>query len=223
MKKTASTKDSARPASEAKASKGGKSLPSVPVMRREDTSAATSMPRNMPPVQQKANNTGLPDNLKSGIEQLGGLDMSDVKVHYNSPKPAQLQAHAYAQGTDIHISPGQEQHLPHEAWHMVQQKQGRVKATVQLKTGVPVNDDAGLEHEADVMGRRSLQSSGPGVAPAKQASSAVIVQRVKNEGLRAVTDPQVDALKQRTILILQQLNTKVARIASFHCSCPQVL
>jgi hypothetical protein len=34
--------------------------------------------------------------------------MDDVKVHYNSAKPAQLNAHAYAQGTDIHIASGQE-------------------------------------------------------------------------------------------------------------------
>ena len=48
-------------------------------------------------------------------------------------RPAQLQAHAFAQGADIHMAPGQEKHLPHEAWHVVQQKQGRVKPTVQMK------------------------------------------------------------------------------------------
>ena len=40
----------------------------------------------------------MPDNLKSGIENLSGIDVSDVKVHYNSAKPAQMNAHAYAQG-----------------------------------------------------------------------------------------------------------------------------
>lgn len=59
--------------------------------------------------------------------------MKDVKVNYNSDKPAQLQAHAYAQGNEIHIAPGQEKHLPHEAWHVAQQKQGRVKPTLQMK------------------------------------------------------------------------------------------
>ena len=104
----------------------------------------------------KPNNTGLPDNLKSGIENLSGYSMDDVKVHFNSDKPAQLNAHAYAQGTDIHVAPGQEQHLPHEAWHVVQQKQGRVQPTMQMKVGVSVNDDAGLEHEADVMGAKAI-------------------------------------------------------------------
>ncbi len=108
--------------------------------------------------QPRPNNTGLPDNLKSGIENLSGYSMDDVKVHFNSSKPAQLNAHAYAQGTSIHVAPGQEKHLPHEAWHVVQQKQGRVKPTMQLKQGVPVNDDAGLEREADVMGERALKN-----------------------------------------------------------------
>ncbi len=73
------------------------------------------------PMQLKENNTGLPDNLKSGIENLSGYSLDDVKVNYNSEKPAQLNAHAYAQGTDIHLASGQEKHLPHEAWHVVQQ------------------------------------------------------------------------------------------------------
>jgi hypothetical protein len=100
----------------------------------------------------------MPDQLKSGVEQLSGLSMSDVKVHYNSPQPAQLNALAYAQGSDIHVAPGQERHLPHEAWHVAQQKQGRVQATTQLKTGTPVNDDPGLEREADVMGAQAMQA-----------------------------------------------------------------
>ena len=109
------------------------------------------------PIQRKENKTGMPDSLKSGIENLSGLDMSDVKVHYNSPQPAQLQAHAFAQGNQIHIASGQEKHLPHEAWHVVQQKQGRVAPTKQLKGKVNINDDVGLENEADVMGAKAVQ------------------------------------------------------------------
>lgn len=110
------------------------------------------------PVQLKENKTGMPDNLKSGIENLSGMSMDHVKVHYNSSQPAQLNALAYAQGSDIHIGPGQEKHLPHEAWHVVQQAQGRVQATTQMKGAVPVNDDPGLEHEADVMGEKALNA-----------------------------------------------------------------
>ena len=112
------------------------------------------------PMQRKENKTGLPDNLKSGIENLSGYSMDDVKVHYNSDKPSQLQAHAYTQGTNVHVAPGQEKHLPHEAWHVVQQMQGRVKPTMQAK-GVAINDDRALEREADLMGGKaaSLTSS----------------------------------------------------------------
>lgn len=112
------------------------------------------------PVQKKANTTGLPDHLKSSMESLSGYSLDDVKVHYNSRKPAQLQAHAYAQGTDIHVAAGQEKHLPHEAWHVVQQKQGRVKPTVQLREKMPVNDEPQLEKEADMMGARAISHTG---------------------------------------------------------------
>lgn len=100
--------------------------------------------------------SALPAQLASGISQLSGVDLGGVKVHRNSAKPAQLNALAYAQGQDIHLGPGQEQHLPHEAWHLVQQAQGRVSATRQLK-GTNINDDEALEREADQMGERALQ------------------------------------------------------------------
>ena len=114
-------------------------------------------PRTPKSVSQRPHKTGLPDVLRAGVELLSGHSLDDVQVHYNSAKPAQLQAHAYAQGTDIHLGPGQEKHLPREAWHVVQQKQGRVHATRQA-AGQPINDDAGLEQEADALGRRALQS-----------------------------------------------------------------
>lgn len=135
---------------------------------------------------EKPNKTGLPDNLKSGIESLSGMSMDHVKVHFNSDRPAQLNAHAYAQGSEIHVAPGQEQHLPHEAWHVVQQAQGRVKPTLQMKGDVPVNDDVNLEFEADVMGAKALQSiSSPAFNSSQPIASGTSVAqcetRVENE------------------------------------------
>lgn len=145
-----------------------------PFQLKTDTAPQADNKPQLKPFQLKAvpNKTGLPDNLKNGIENLSGYSLDDVKVHYNSDKPAQLSAHAYAQGTDIHVASGQEKHLPHEAWHVVQQKQGRVQPTLQMKGEVPVNDDQGLEHEADVMGQMALSAgNNPAVitnhAPAK--------------------------------------------------------
>lgn len=107
-------------------------------------------------IQKKGNKTGLPDNLKSGIESLSGMSMDQVKVHYSSDKPAQLNSLAYAKGTDIHLAPGQEKHLPHETWHIVQQQKGRVKATMQVKDHVMITTETALENEADIMGVQAL-------------------------------------------------------------------
>lgn len=125
-----------------------------PLQAKSTQAASTQLAEK---ASAKPNNTGLTEQLKSGIESLSGMSMDHVKVHYNSSQPTQLNAHAYAQGSDIHVAPGQEKHLPHEAWHVVQQAQGRVKPTMQMKAGVPVNDDRVLETEADVMGAKALQ------------------------------------------------------------------
>ncbi len=116
---------------------------------------------------QAENLTGMPDKLKGGIESLSGMDMSAVRVHRSSDRPAQLNALAYAQGDNIYLGPGQEQHLPHEAWHVVQQRQGRVQVTTQLQ-GFGINDDAGLEREADEMGMRAVAQ--PKMVPLAAAS-----------------------------------------------------
>jgi len=99
----------------------------------------------------------LPDNLKNGIEALSGISMDGVKIHLNADKPAQLNALAYAKDTDIHLAAEQEKHLPREAWHVVVQKQGRVKPTTQLNPDITINDDAGLEKEADEMGSKATK------------------------------------------------------------------
>jgi Domain of unknown function (DUF4157) len=118
----------------------------------------------------RPNRTGLPDRLKSGMESLSGIALDDVRVHRNSPRPAQLQALAHTQGSEIHLGPGQERHLPHEAWHVVQQKQGRVHPTMQLR-GTAINDDAGLEREADMMGTRAAGHAGPAPAVVREAAT----------------------------------------------------
>lgn len=131
----------------------------VPTTQTKSIDSVRHTPSSEQTVQGKfesSNNTGLPDGLKTNIESLSGYSMNDVKVHYNSPKPAQMKALAYTQGTDIHVAPGQEKHLGHEAWHVVQQKQGRVQPTTQMK-GVNINDNASLEREADVMGTKATQ------------------------------------------------------------------
>lgn len=137
-------------------------------------------------LQRKAdsrNVTGMPDTLKSGIEAESGLDMSGVRVHRNSDAPAKVGAEAFAQGTDIHLGPGQDRHLPHEAWHVVQQAQGRVQPTLQM-AGVSINDDRALEAEADAMGKRSARGGeGAQAHPVQmqRASGRGVMQRARGD------------------------------------------
>ena len=110
----------------------------------------------------------LPASLQSNLETLGGVDLSDVVVQRNSAEPASIGAAAYAQGNQIHLSTGAEQHLPHEAWHVVQQKQNRVSANTSVQ-GQAMNDNSGLEREADQMGQRAMQMQVQPEAASRQA------------------------------------------------------
>lgn len=163
------------------------------------------------PIQKKENKTGLSDNLKSGVENLSGYSMDDVKVHFNSDKPGQLQAHAYAMGTDIYLAPGQEKHLPHEAWHVVQQKQGRVQPTTQMK-GFAVNGDKSLESEADIMGAKALRSAGnPGQA---QFNLPQFKNREKSAQLMPVVQMVVTGLVEVAVTAKTQAKTNTCWAAS---------
>ncbi|GDX47121.1 hypothetical protein LBMAG24_24490 [Bacteroidota bacterium] len=202
------------------------------------TSLANNNIQNQPVSQLSKDIHSLPDNVKLGVESLSCISVDDVKVHYNSAKPAQLNAHAYAQGTDINIASGQEKHLPHEAWHVVQQKQGRVRPTTMMKPKVPINDDQGLEKEADVMGARALQMKPFSLLDFKTEKSVQrkgVVQKVwgkkgistqeaewawhahtqKTENLRARTkgDDQGAKSDAESVVIEEQILAKKARVS----------
>jgi hypothetical protein len=115
---------------------------------------------------------GLPMQLKLGIEQLAGVSMEGVEVRYGSDVPAMYQALAFAEGDVIHLSAGQEKLLPHEAWHVAQQRLGKVKANTRM-AGKPVNTDPALEEEADVMGAKAMQVA---ISPTSDAAPAAPVQ-----------------------------------------------
>lgn len=148
------------------------------------------------------NRTGLPDTLKSGIELLSGVSMDRVRVHRNSPKPAQLNAHAYAQGHDIHLAPGQGAHLPHEAWHVAQQAQGRVTPTGRVN-GVAVNADASLEREADRKGAEALRvgavtsASQPSASHGLVAPATGVPQRVADMKARGTQKRNLKSVRKQ--------------------------
>lgn len=137
-------------------------------------------------LQKVENRTGLPDELKVGMEALSGFCMDDVRVHYNSSKPAQLQALAYTQGTNIHVAPGQEKYLPHEVWHVIQQKERRVQPTLQLQ-GITINDNKELEKEADQKGEEAMQLKGKITTDNKK-----IEYKKKTNGKKSVDQPPIN-------------------------------
>lgn len=96
----------------------------------------------------KTSRGNVPEALRQQAEQKSGLSLQDVRVHYNSLEPNRFQAFGYALGEDIYLAPGRERDLPHELWHVVQQKQGRVRPMQKLE-GQNLNTDVRLEREAD--------------------------------------------------------------------------
>ena len=107
-----------------------RSNPRMTLQRQQrDVLFAASSTRSQSPTSSTGN--GLPSQLKADIESLSGLSMDGVKVHYNASEPVQLNPHAYAQG--------------------------RVKPTIQAKSGTAINDDTPIEHEANVTGDKAMQ------------------------------------------------------------------
>ncbi len=103
-------------------------------------------------IQKTQYTKNLPEDIQKGAEDLSGQDLSDVRVHYNAAEPARIDAHAYAKGKDIYIAPDQEKHLPHEAWHVVQQKQRGIEE-VQAKKKKK-KEPSPSESEADSVSKK---------------------------------------------------------------------
>ncbi len=131
--------------------------------------------------EQKASSekdkTGIPAQMKAKFERSSGFSFDDVRVHYNSEKPAQLHAHAYTQGSEVFVAPGQEKHLPHELGHVVQQKSSEVKPTGEVG-GMPLNDDEAMEDGADKLAEEAESSGDSDEVPLQaKAKDGGVVQR----------------------------------------------
>lgn len=126
----------------------------------------------------RKNPTALPDQVKHNAESLSGLSLDDVKIEFSSPLPGRFGANALAAGSDIYVGSGGERSLAHEAWHVVQQKQGRVPATGQA-AGMPVNRDARLESEAERMSRLLMEPFDPG----RRGPAPALIQRVSDQSV----------------------------------------
>ncbi|APR80722.1 Hypothetical protein A7982_06069 [Minicystis rosea] len=150
------------------------------VQRRVATASAAPAPTH-------GGRAALPLALRAGVERLSGVSLHDVRVHYDSAAPARFDALAYTHGSEIHVAPGQERYLPHEAWHAAQQKLGRVRPTSRMASAA-LNTDPALEREADIMGARAAREpmgdrvargyavGDIGAAPVQRVSATPVVQ-----------------------------------------------
>ncbi len=124
----------------------------------------------------------MPAPVQSKMEQSFGIDLSAVRIHEGAEAGA-IGAQAFTQGTDVHFAPGKydptstggQELLGHELTHVVQQAQGRVASTTQAK-GRAVNDDPGLEREADELGARAARGEPAGVGASALHGGAGVVQ-----------------------------------------------
>lgn len=146
---------------------------------------ASSTPRG---ARSPRDETGIPAELRRGVESLSGESLADVRVQYSSPLPRRYGAVGLAQGSEVHLESGHERHLPHELWHVVQQKQGRVRPSGDGAS--LVNSAPQLEREADRMGAMAMLSRPedlqvPSAPPRSTAPSAIQLKTsIKYGGLK---------------------------------------
>ncbi len=130
----------------------------------------------------------LPAPLQNKMEGAFGTDFSDVRVHADSAQPQQVGALAFTRGSDVAFAPGMyspdtpagQELIGHELTHVVQQASGRVADPAAGES--PVNDDPGLEHDADQLGAR-----------AAHGESVTVPGSSRDEGVQRLADPAVQA------------------------------
>lgn len=172
----------------------------APVQRREQADGPVA--DDAAPQAAATSDAGapLPDATRAEMERAFQADFSSVRIHQGEQAP-QVGALAYTQGEHVYFAPGQfapgttagKELLGHELTHVIQQRGGRVAATTQAK-GVAINDDRGLEAEADALGARAARGEVVDV-PSGGETTAGAVQR-KGEG-DADTDEQQVASDQQ--------------------------
>lgn len=162
-----------------------------PIQRKGPVPPMTEEPECQYDTDNNTASDKMPVSVQAKMETSFGEDFSDVSIHKNSVQSKDLNALAYTQGNNIHFAPGQynpesqkgQELLGHELTHVVQQREGRVQPTVQKK-GIGINDDEGLEKEADEMGEKAakdtIQSSSSASHSTEPAGSIVQKQAVND-------------------------------------------
>lgn len=165
----------------------GHHLESLPVQRKPEGERRPHSP---------GTGTGRPLHapLRRSIESTLGHDLSSVRVHEGSEAES-VGAQAFTQGDHIHFAPGTyspessegRKLLGHELIHVIQQRQGRVRANGQV-AGRALNDDPSLEREADRGGEHLARGSArsislPAGVPMNALRSAPVAAPIQGLGI----------------------------------------
>ncbi len=172
--------------------------------------------------RQSATSAQLPTLVQSKMEGAMGADFSGVNIHTESQQASNVGALAFAQGNDVHFAPGQydpqstsgQELIGHELAHVVQQREGRVQPTTQAK-GVPVNDDKGLEAEADSMGQKAAQFQADTTVTKPKSPNFSSIQPMQLSSSTGVLQLALNAT-QKQRLIDKLGNPKYKKIAALN-------
>jgi len=104
-------------------------------------------------------------------------------VRYNSSKPVELGALAYAQGSEIHVAPGQERTSARGRGSRAQ-KQGRVAANTQFcgPAGMGIRRSNARRRDGRPRGRSVQRTRRHRERTTRRASTSAVVQRHPGNG-----------------------------------------
>lgn len=142
------------------------------------------------PISVKPNNTGISLQRKERVENLSGFSFDDVKVHYNSSKPTQLQTLAYPLRNKADTAPGQEKYLEHELGHVVQQKQRVIHPNAYLN-GTPTNKDSQLEKNAVSLTLKKREAANIGVSVVQMGGFEELYRQLFNNPKKTGEIPRI--------------------------------
>lgn len=170
------------------------------------------------PAVQMKRNEDLPEDVQFQMESSFSQDLSNVKIHKNSRRAKELNAHAFTEGNDVHIADGKynpttnegKALIGHELTHVIQQKSGRVSPTVQFNR-IGINTEDHLEKEADTIGERVANGSLQNISSQKNNEVPFYANSLK--GNNVVTQRKCTNCKQKTEESTLQESHKVIQLS----------
>ncbi len=96
------------------------------------------------------------------MESSFNTNFSNINIKKDSQQATDTDALAFTQGNNVHFAPEQlkpetkkgQELIGHEFAHVVQQREGKVKANKQIDK-FPINDNKDLEKQADEQGKKA--------------------------------------------------------------------